>query len=261
VIEGSDLTVLGAVQEVKANAASLDLTWALQPATVIAYDATMGVAKIILDGDVTVTPAISLISTLLVNERVMTVHIPPSGVYVIAQIGANASGPPYQSRQILSAAASSVTFSGIPTTLRRLECHFSARGTSAFDVNQVFFRINNDSSGVYYAERLAGNNATASAGPENAVTQGPIGLLTGTLAPANVYGSGAAVFVSWDSPNAGSLGYTFTSQALGTGVGNFFTFVGGGIYRADGPYTSLILLPQTGSFESGSDFQITGWRA
>ena len=255
----SEVTVATGVEQVRDNAQALGLQWGLKFATVVSVDPNdNSVIMITLDGATTTTvPALSLTGSLAPGNRVCVIEVPPSGLYVVNKVPGNF----YEARQTLTSSAASVTFSDIPANLRRLDVHLTARTTGAVNANQVYYRINGNSSAVYFAERLTGNNATAGATPDNGLTMGPIGLLTGSLAAANVFGSGQATFVSWDSPNSGSLSYTYNSQALGTGVANFFTFTGGGIYYADGPYTSITFIPQVGSFESGSDFQITGWYA
>ena len=257
----SGLVAANSVEQVRDNAQNLTQSWGLRFATVSSIDASdPNVAMVLFDDSSSaVVPALSLGGSVAAGDRVTIIQVPPSGTYILNKLPGNF----YERRQILTSTTSSVTFSNIPTRLRRLEVHYTARGTGAFSVNQMYYRINGVSSASYYAQRLMGNNATASAAPDNPLTRGPLGLLTGALATTNVYGSGQAVFVSWDSPNSGSLSSTFLSQSIGAGVGasNFFLFAGGGMYFADGPYTSLTLLPETGSFESGSDFQITGWYA
>lgn len=78
---GSDLAVLGAVQEVKANAENLDLKWGLRAARV--DDASGPSPQIILDGDTNPIPGISLIGDVFANSRVWTITIPPSGTYIV----------------------------------------------------------------------------------------------------------------------------------------------------------------------------------
>jgi hypothetical protein len=77
----STQTAVSAVEEVQANASSLDLTWGLRPAQV--NDITGNAVQIILDGDTNLVPAISLIGTLAKGARVWVLKIPPSGSYVV----------------------------------------------------------------------------------------------------------------------------------------------------------------------------------
>ena len=102
------------------------------------------------------------------------------------------------------------------------------------------------------------SNITAVGVAASAANQGAIGAMVGASAGAGVFASGNVTFTGWDSPHSTSLGHTFLSQALGNLVANFFAQYGGGIYFNTGPYTSLTIIPQTGNFVAGSDFQIEG---
>lgn len=78
------------VGEVAQNASRLGLDWTLRPASVSdPGDPTSIVVLVTLDGDLTPIRAISLIGTLPTNARVMTVSVPPQGVYVIGWYSIN----------------------------------------------------------------------------------------------------------------------------------------------------------------------------
>lgn len=80
------------VDEIIRNAQQLGLTWTLIPATT----ATITGGKsywpptntyVIQDNDTTVTRAISLIGRVFSGTRVMIMHVPPAGNYIIGVIG------------------------------------------------------------------------------------------------------------------------------------------------------------------------------
>lgn len=87
-----DQIVLGAVEETKLNAENLDLTWGLRMAKV--NDVTDSSIQVILDGDTSPIPALSLIGTVTKNGRYWVLRIPPSGNYIV--------GIPYLSGRISS---------------------------------------------------------------------------------------------------------------------------------------------------------------
>lgn len=69
------------VEEVKTNAANLNLVWALRPASIGDY--SDGVANVIMDGDTNTIVALSLIGDLGTGDRVHILQIPPSGSYIV----------------------------------------------------------------------------------------------------------------------------------------------------------------------------------
>lgn len=165
---------------------------------------------------------------------------------------------PYRARQTLSGSAATVTFSSIPSTLRSLRLRWTARSDNAVNAQFISIQVNGNSGANYSYEFVQGNNTTASANNGVAQTGGVVGLMVGASASAGVFSSGAIDVIGWDNQHASSLGWNFMSQALGTGVANFFTMNGGGNASVAGPYTSVTILPQAGNFITGSDFQLEG---
>jgi len=165
---------------------------------------------------------------------------------------------PWRARQTLSGSAASVTFSSIPSSLRSLRVLYTVRSDAAVNVQLLKMRINGDSGAQYSFSIIQGANTTVSASSLGAETSGYCGLSLGASAAAGVYSSGVIYLAGWDSPHAAALGWTFTAQALGTGLANFFSHSGGGVYSPTGAHTSLTLFPEAGSFVTGSDFQLEG---
>lgn len=170
------------------------------------------------------------------------------------------AGIPYLARQTLGGSAASVTFSSIPASLRSLRIRWSSRGDSAVNTQYVFLQINGSSAAQYSYAFEQNTNTGLAAGATAGDTKGLVGVMVGASATAGVYATGVVDIIGWDSPHASSLGWAQTSCALGTGIANFTSTSGGGAFTVTGPYTSLTLLPQTGNFVSGSDFQIEGVR-
>lgn len=165
---------------------------------------------------------------------------------------------PTLARQTLGGTAASVTFSSIPTTLRSVRIRWTSRCDNAVQTQFMFLRINGDSGNNYSTEYQQAVNATITASNTVTISGGPVGYTVGASAPATGFASGVIDLVGWDSPHPTNLGWTFISQALGTGAGNFSSHTGGGIYFPAGPYTQITLFPNAGNFIAGSDFQLEG---
>lgn len=245
---GEAATTVAQVKAITENADRLGLTWTLRPGTV----SVSSPLTVIMDGDSVAIDMFSMCGTVFAGERVWVISVPPSGNYVVGRMTA-----PYRARQTLDAASSTVTFSNIPTNLARLILRWNARGDAVANTRTIALQVNGSASAVYSSETIQGNNATVTTAATAGATSIIIGIMTAASAAANIFGSGRCEMVSWDG-TTGSLGLIFESQALGTGVANFFKTNGGGVYGALGPFTSLTLTAQSGNFIAGSDFQLEG---
>jgi len=161
----------------------------------------------------------------------------------------------YRARQTLGAPAPSVSFSSIPSTLRRLSLSWTARSDNAAVQLAIALRVNGNSGANYNAQVVTGNAAVVGAASLTGATSGRAGTCTGSSAAAGIFGSGEIIFVGWDSPHSTFLGWTHASQEISATP---VCEVGGGAYSLAGPYTSVTLLPSAGSFTAGSDFQLIG---
>lgn len=171
-------------------------------------------------------------------------------------VALQALSPVLGARQILSGAQASVTFLGIPATSRRAKVYWGARGDAAVTGQTLRIRINNDSGANYTMEQVQGTGATLVGAPSSGLTSGIAGVMPGASATAGIFGSGEIVFVGMDAPHSTNLGWTYTSQSMHTGnVANS----GGGAYAGTGPFIRIDVLPESGNFVTGSDFQIEVW--
>jgi hypothetical protein len=162
----------------------------------------------------------------------------------------------YRARQTLGGTAGTVTFSSIPSTLRRLVVSWTARGDNAGSEQQMRFQVNGLAGTNYNTEQVQGLAAAASASLIVANgASGFAGYVACAAATAGLYSSGEFTFVGWDSPHSTFLGYTFSGQCITSGG---IVNSGGGTITSAGPYTSIALFPAAGSFITGSDFQIIG---
>ena len=77
---------VAAARSVVNNARALGLTWQLRPATVALDSPDEANIEATLDGDVAVLSMVSLVGPLLEGQRVMTMIIPPAGMFIIGTI-------------------------------------------------------------------------------------------------------------------------------------------------------------------------------
>lgn len=162
----------------------------------------------------------------------------------------------YQTRQTLSGTAASISFTGIPSNLRKLTVSFTARSNDAAANVLVQLRINNDSGANYHDvfTFVAGAGTPASL-VESGTTSWRVGRAAAAGAAAGIFGVGQIDLIGWDSPHTNYLGMISNSGVVAGG--NTFEDARGA-YAGAGPYNRLDIFPSAGSFIAGSDFQLEG---
>lgn len=149
----------------------------------------------------------------------------------------------------LGAAASSVTFSSIPGTYTDLILIISAAGTVT---NDPIIRVNNDSGSNYSYTTLTGNGSTASSA--RATNQ--------TGASMNYFGSDSTTL----GDNARVINFmnysnTTTNKTImargGRGNTDGLAFMVN-LWRSTSAITSISCIPGSGSYISGSTFNLYG---
>ena len=250
--------IAAGVQTLLDNAKRLGLTWQLILGTIVDGSNTSRMT-LTIDGDTqTQLAAVSMIGELAIGQRVYLIQVPPSGLFVAGVVGSNLNDVPfYAARQTLTSTTASVTFT-LPTTLRSFHILYSARSDAAINVLVPYLRINGDSSANYHYQYQQVSNTTFTGIAAQSQTQANVGLLTGSPPGARFFGSGEIVVTGWDTYATRNVSWTFVAQGLGLNVSNFVSNAGGGAYSGTGPYKGIVLLPSSGNFVSGSDFQILG---
>jgi hypothetical protein len=175
----------------------------------------------------------------------------------LAAIEAAAS---YRDAIVTSGTVASVTFSGIPSTLRAVRIDYTARTDDANHTTNVMCRINADAGANYnHALMFTVNGGAPAAGNAIGVTRGQIGACIGASATAGKFGGGHVVFPGWNSPHSACL--------VGKGFGGAISAIGNSVivgcaltYLVAGPYTQITLIPEVGNFVIGSGFYLEGLR-
>ena len=162
----------------------------------------------------------------------------------------------YRAVQTLAAPATTVTFTGIPSTLRRLTLSWTARSSVAAVAANLRMRVNNDSSSVYSSNFTQQNNVTNTPLINPAVAFWQVGVVAGASAAANNFGSGEVIIPGWNGlhPN---LNQQHRNHFYESTVSSWYQ-AGGGLYFAAGPYTRLDIFCDTGDLVANSEFLVTG---
>jgi hypothetical protein len=170
--------------------------------------------------------------------------------------------------QTAGAAVSSLSFTGIPTNLKKLEVHWTARDDWAgFAGATGYLRVNNDAGGNYRHQLVQGSgdgvNATAfrNAAWASGDNRGGFGLYARGGAAAGVFGSGTVTFPAWNAPHTNHLAYLWQSVTLSSSTGQSWHQAGGGMYAGAGPYNRIDFFPESASqkWAAGTQFTLYGW--
>jgi hypothetical protein len=166
---------------------------------------------------------------------------------------------PYRDAITLGSATASVTFSSIPTYLRRIEVSFTARGDVVSLFTQVALRVGAD-AGAFYSHNFGLVQNTSNGTPQAATgaTQASAGYVPGSTTAAGIFSAYAIDIVGWDSPHSGCLAYR-SQGGYAVGATNSITSHHSGNYVGSAAYTSITLFPSTNNFVAGSSFHLLGY--
>ena len=237
------------------NAQRLGLTWTLRQATITDVNPTvLG----IYDGDTggiagqggTPIAMTSMIGSLLLGQRVYVIGVPPSGNFVVGSVIV-----PYYKTILLGMSASSVTFTGIPPTLRKLRLDWTARGDTAATTTLVGLRINSVATASYSYQTLTRSPARPSRPhPARRPSSGP-------ASPPRPPRRRASTAVAAATSSAGIAPLRLPGHdRLGSGAGHVGLSLRGqrrGLHRLRAiPEPEVLASP--GNFITGSYFQLRG---
>lgn len=154
-------------------------------------------------------------------------------------------------KQILSTTAASVSFTGIPGTFSDLSLLATARSnTNGSGVDYFFIRFNGVSTNLSGRSLYAQNSSTVVS-----ITFAPYGRLTESTFTANTFAS-TSIYI----PNY--AGNTNKSFSVDTAQENNSTAqlidIVAGLWSSTAAITQVDLVPNVGSFASGSSFFLYG---
>jgi hypothetical protein len=173
-------------------------------------------------------------------------------------------GDPYKIHKTVTTATQPIIFSGIPSTFKQVEILFSAKSTANSSLDQMAFRVNNISTGIYHwmYNEIAGPAPANNVGLQSSQTSATVGHAPGM--PAGVgtqYLTGRILFGGWDRTTANTDQLTWlgsSHQFRSTGDSRLWDV--GGSCVTNPPWTEIRFLTLTASnFGVGSTFTLLGW--
>jgi hypothetical protein len=161
---------------------------------------------------------------------------------------------------VLGASAATFSFSGISGGYRDLRIVVRGRGTTAATFCRPRMQFNADTGNNYDWQRVLGRTTTAAA--EGGGTVGgagvafiDFGLLPASTGPANQAGAAEARIFDYRGTTfhkpvvAGAAGYALTER---------YALFGSGLWRSTAAITSITLLLDAGSYDTGSVASLYG---
>lgn len=152
----------------------------------------------------------------------------------------------------LSGAASSFDIPGIVGGYAHLLIEVNGRGDTAASTINCNVRLNNDTAGNYYYQRLRGNGATASAAEGLAQTAYLAGFLPAASAPAGIGGSVRMRIPSYSSSALTKGLESASSTAVALSTGNLFVDQIMGVWNNAAAVTRVTVLASVGNFAIGT---------
>lgn len=161
---------------------------------------------------------------------------------------------------VTGSAAASAAFSSIPTYLKRLSVSMRARSTQATGFVSAGIQVGGDTSASYKSlwHYLQNGGATGGATLTAATSSAFGGYLPGASASAGLFGTSVVDLTGWDKPSGNCLGV----QAVGGFYDSASLYInarGTGEYIGSSSYNSLTIVPSSGSWDVGSEFELIGF--
>lgn len=154
--------------------------------------------------------------------------------------------------KLLTAAAASFDFTGIPATYRHLLLIVNGRGSVAAGSTLLQLTLNGDGAANYDGQRLVGIDITPSASAQAAATFVNVGDLAGATLPAGISGHTTLTLYDYAGTTfqktlTGSAGVRFGVAAADMVLTNFM-----GAWRSTAAVTRVTIAPAAGNFIAGS---------
>lgn len=172
----------------------------------------------------------------------------------------------YRDKTQLASAAGSITFSGIPTYLSRIELRLTGRCDSSATATSVQVQIGGDAGTTYrhqvwFSQNQGNGSVGTNHGANSAISQSSalIGYIPGNgTVSTSVFGTVLADVVGWDAPHSGYLTGTSQSGYLESTTNNINS-MGNWAYVGSNSYTSIKIFPSSGNFVAGTQATIRGY--
>lgn len=164
----------------------------------------------------------------------------------------------YRAVQSLAVDTTSLTFSNIPSTLKRVQVTWAARSAGTGTWDSLLMRVNGSTAG-YFSTLSNQGGVTPAYSVEWATAWATVGWIGTTTTAVWNWGAGEIVFPAWNAPGGrAALNWLAQSHFI-DGQTNTIRGHIGGEYGAAGPYTSLTFSPNTVGFKAGTEFVLYGF--
>ena len=166
--------------------------------------------------------------------------MPILGIMASSTSAANAVGD-YESIQTSNpSAASTLSFSSIPSTFKHLQIRFASK--ASVDGTGIRIQFNGDTGSNYYLHFISGDGATASAGASGLAASGSVGITSSTT---NVQSVGVVDILDYLSTNK----YKTVRSLYGFDAnGSGYVRLGSSLWSATpAAITSITIFPTSGT--------------
>lgn len=182
----------------------------------------------------------------------------PIPLGILAASGGAAGAMELIATQVLSSAASTVTFSSIPQGFKHLQIRIVARtNTTGFTATDVFMEFNSSTSGYYKRHSLLGAGTSVSSNGDSTTTHAHAGFITTNFQPTSIFGNSIIEVLDYSSSSKNTTirGLNGYAQA-----GNNFLQFFSSLWANTAAVNSIKLDAVQGDFITGSRFSLYGFK-
>ena len=156
----------------------------------------------------------------------------------------------------LSAATSSITFAGIPSTYKHLQIRGIVRNTGTNPPYYALVQFNGDTTSSYTRHNLYGNGASAAAnGSASATTSGMASVTSGANLTAGMFNGFVTDILDYTNTNKYKTVRALSGyDANGSGV----VYLSSSVWLSTSAVSSLVIIPEANNFEQYSSFALYG---
>lgn len=154
---------------------------------------------------------------------------------------------------VLSGAAASIDFTGIPATFRHLQLVIDGRLSGAVASAGVNLRFNGDTGANYDFQYLQSNNTTVLGGQSLAQTSlANVGSFPGASATAGLSGGIELTIPNYAGTTWQKTLVSRNALRVGTAAANYYAQVISGFWRSAAAINQITIISGSGNFEIGT---------
>lgn len=156
-----------------------------------------------------------------------------------------------------SGGATTIDFTGIPSTYQHLQIRAFARGNTNDNIDDIAWRFNSDSSSNYVAHYVIGNGSSAFSGVGRPLSYAVWLRVANNLSPSNTFGLGVLDILDYKNTNKFKVGRSLSGVDNNNTTGQLmFT---SSVWKSTSAITSISLFStNSSSFRQYSHFALYG---